>query len=112
MFRSILRQEIAYFDHPSNTTGTLCARLATEASDVQGATGAVGLILQNLSSLGLGILISFAFSWQMTLVVLAFLPIIVIGGKIQSRLTTRLKANAAKSVEEAEKVIPLCIDID
>lgn len=36
IFRTLLRQEVAYFDHPDNNTGALCTRLATEASDVQG----------------------------------------------------------------------------
>lgn len=36
IFRTLLRQEVAYFDRPENNTGALCTRLATEASDVQG----------------------------------------------------------------------------
>ena len=35
-FQSLLRQEVAYFDRPDNSTGALCTRLSTEASDVQG----------------------------------------------------------------------------
>ncbi|CAF5021578.1 unnamed protein product, partial [Rotaria sp. Silwood1] len=38
-FRAILRQEIAYFDQEKHSTGALCARLATEASAVQNASG-------------------------------------------------------------------------
>jgi hypothetical protein len=36
IFRTLLQQEVAYFDQPDNSTGALCTRLATEASDVQG----------------------------------------------------------------------------
>lgn len=32
----MLKQEIAWFDDKSNGTGTLCARLSTDASAVQG----------------------------------------------------------------------------
>ncbi|CAF1218843.1 unnamed protein product [Rotaria sp. Silwood1] len=36
IFRSLLRQEVAYFDKSENSTGALCTRLSTEASAVQG----------------------------------------------------------------------------
>lgn len=36
VFRTLLKQEVGYFDHPENNTGALCTRLATEASAVQG----------------------------------------------------------------------------
>lgn len=32
----MLKQEIAWFDDKSNGTGTLCARLSTDAAAVQG----------------------------------------------------------------------------
>ncbi|RDD35897.1 Multidrug resistance protein 1, partial [Trichoplax sp. H2] len=38
-FRAILKQEIGWFDEQSHTTGALCNRLATDASEVKGATG-------------------------------------------------------------------------
>ncbi|CAF3831918.1 unnamed protein product [Rotaria sp. Silwood1] len=36
IFRLLLRQEVAYFDKPENSTGALCTRLSTETSAVQG----------------------------------------------------------------------------
>ena len=35
-FNAILRQEIAWFDRQENSTGSLCARLASDAANVQG----------------------------------------------------------------------------
>ncbi|CAF5109540.1 unnamed protein product [Rotaria magnacalcarata] len=104
-FHSILRQEIAYFDDPNNNTGALCTRLATEASAVQGATGVrIGLTLQNLAALGTGIIISFVFSWQLTLLILGFVPFMVIGGFLQSRLMTGFASKDKKAFENAGKV--------
>jgi len=52
-FSSILRQDIAYFDDHRNSTGALCTRLASDASRVQGCTGArLGIIFKNFCSLG------------------------------------------------------------
>ncbi len=52
-FGAIMRQEIGYFDEADNNSGVLCARLASDASKVQGCTGGkLGLVMKNLASLG------------------------------------------------------------
>lgn len=38
-FRALLRMEIGYFDKEENSTGAVCAKLAEDASLVQGITG-------------------------------------------------------------------------
>jgi ATP-binding cassette subfamily B (MDR/TAP) protein 1 len=35
-FKSMLSQDISWFDEPKNNVGTLCTRLAVEAAAVQG----------------------------------------------------------------------------
>ncbi|CAF4236476.1 unnamed protein product, partial [Rotaria sordida] len=81
IFRTLLQQEVAYFDQPENNTGALCTRLATEASDVQGATGVrIGTMLQNISNLGVGIILAFIYGWSLTLIMLAFVPFMIIAG--------------------------------
>jgi ATP-binding cassette subfamily B (MDR/TAP) protein 1 len=96
---------MAYFDNPKNNTGALCTRLATEASAVQGATGIrIGTSLQNLASLGTGIIISFIFSWQLTLLVLAFVPFMVAGGYLQTYLMTGFASKDKETFEDAGKV--------
>jgi len=104
-FHAILRQEIAYFDNPKNNTGALCTRLTTEASAVQGATGIrIGTMLQNFASLGAGILLSFIFSWQLTLLILAFVPLLVAGAILQTRLMTGFASKDKQTLEDAGKV--------
>ncbi len=104
IFRTLLRQEVAYYDKPENNTGALCTRLATEASDVQGvgiiysstnlicfiqATGVrIGVMLQNISNLGVGIIIAFVYGWSLTLLVLAFVPFMIVAGFLQTYLLT------------------------
>ncbi|CAF4300319.1 unnamed protein product, partial [Rotaria magnacalcarata] len=54
-FQAILRQDMTFFDREENITGALCARLATEASAVQCATGVrFGLIFQHLFAMVAG----------------------------------------------------------
>ena len=38
VFSTMLRQEIAWFDHPDNSTGALCSRLSADASSVHGVS--------------------------------------------------------------------------
>jgi ABC-type multidrug transport system fused ATPase/permease subunit len=105
VFRALLRQEIAYFDDPKNNTGALCTLLATETSAVQGATGVrIGMLLKNITSLGGGIIISFVFTWQLTLLVLAFVPLIAASGFLQSRMTASSISNDRQSLENTGKV--------
>ncbi|CAF4809511.1 unnamed protein product [Rotaria sp. Silwood2] len=104
-FRAILRQEIAYFDQEKHSTGVLCTRLATEASAVQAASGVrFGLILQHIFGMIVGILLGFLYSWQLTLLVLVFLPFILFGGILQIRLTAEFTRKDKQILEDGGKV--------
>ncbi|CAH8580600.1 unnamed protein product [Schistosoma rodhaini] len=86
VFEAMLRQEIAWFDEPENQAGALTAKLATEATKMAMISGAqMGFIVEALALIIMSLVIAFIYSWQLTLVVLAFYPIIVIGGFLQMR---------------------------
>ncbi|CAF0836926.1 unnamed protein product [Adineta ricciae] len=105
IFRALLRQEVAYFDQTENSTGALCTRLATEASDVQGATGIrIGTMLQNISNLGVGIILAFVYGWSLTLIMLAFVPFMIIAGFLQTYLMTGFANKDKKALETAGKI--------
>ena len=76
-FKAILRQDEEYFDDPMHTTSVLCGRLSSDASLVQGMTGAkMGLIFKNFSSLGiLYPNLSFCYSLYVLLAILILLYI-------------------------------------
>lgn len=38
LFEAMVRQEVAWFDDKSNSSGSLCARLSGDASSVQGVS--------------------------------------------------------------------------
>jgi ABC-type bacteriocin/lantibiotic exporter with double-glycine peptidase domain len=104
-FRSILHQDVAYFNEVKHSTGALCTRLATDTTAVQTASGVrFGLIIEYVVSVGIGIIIGFVFSWQLTLLVMAFLPILIGGGYFQIRLTAMFERKDKKVLEDAGKV--------
>lgn len=110
-FKAILYQEISFFDDNQNATGALTTRLATDASMVQGASGVrLGTMIMNVSNLGTGLIIAFIYGWQLTLLILAFLPLLIIGGFLQIRIMAGVAGQNKQALEEAGKTATEAIE--
>lgn len=81
LFRSLLRQELSFFDHNQNSTGSLTNLLSSEVTNMTGLSGAVlGSIFTMLSTLIGGIVLSNVLAWKLALVCCATIPIILFCG--------------------------------
>ena len=105
VFKSMLRQDMEFFDNKFNTTGALTTRLANDAAQVQGATGArLGVLFQVAFSLLFSVGIAFGYSWSLTLIVLGFIPILMVAGGLQVKAITGFTQKNKKDLEEAGKL--------
>ncbi|CAG5040900.1 unnamed protein product [Parnassius apollo] len=104
-FRSMLKQDIGWFDNPVNGVGALCSRLAADAAAVQGATGTrIGALMQASATIIIGILLSMYFTWKMTLVSLVSVPMVIAAVVLEGRVlsagitTVREASNRANTI--------------
>ncbi|XP_070786932.1 bile salt export pump-like isoform X2 [Enoplosus armatus] len=104
-FHAMLGQEIGWFDDHRNSPGALTTRLATDASQVQGATGSqIGMIVNSLTNIGVAIIMSFCFSWKLTLLILGFLPFIALSGGFQAKMLTGFAKQDKQAMEAAGRI--------
>jgi ATP-binding cassette subfamily B (MDR/TAP) protein 1 len=104
-FRSILRQDIGFFDDPKNSTGILTTKLATDATLVQGlTTQRVSILVQNCATLIAGLVIAFVAGWKLSLVVLSCMPLVAISGKVQMSFLKGFSADSKGAYEKAGEV--------
>ncbi|XP_075988822.1 multidrug resistance protein homolog 49-like [Anticarsia gemmatalis] len=104
-FRNFLRQEQGWFDAPQNSVGALCARLATDCANVQGATGTrLGAMLQGASTMLLGVGLACAYSWKMTLVSLLSVPVVMGGIYLEGWVNRRAESKERAALELASRI--------
>uniref|UniRef100_A0A3Q4I5R2 Bile salt export pump n=1 Tax=Neolamprologus brichardi TaxID=32507 RepID=A0A3Q4I5R2_NEOBR len=104
-FQAMLGQEVGWFDDHRNSPGALTTRLATDASQVQGATGSqIGMIVNSLANIGVALIISFYFSWKLSLLVLCFLPFIALSSGFQASMLTGFAKQDKEAMEAAGQI--------
>ena len=97
-FSSVLAQGVAFLDSPRRSPTLLAARLGSEATKLRLALGArLGEKLSSLSTLFVGVGVAFSASWQLTLLVLALGPAVVLAADAENTVTYGAEAEAAKA---------------
>ena len=77
-FRTILRQDVAFFDKDENTAGALTSFLSTETTHVAGLSGVtLGTLLMVTTTLISACTLSLAVGWKLSLVCIATIPVLI-----------------------------------
>ncbi|KAF9221679.1 P-loop containing nucleoside triphosphate hydrolase protein [Gyrodon lividus] len=100
-FRSILKQDIEYFDRDENSTGALTANLSENPQKINGLAGVtLGTIVQAISTLVGGSAIGLAYAYKPALVGMACIPFLISTGYIRLRVVA-LKDQQNKGAHES-----------
>ncbi|MCA9543371.1 MAG: ATP-binding cassette domain-containing protein [Myxococcales bacterium] len=103
LYARLVAQEIAFFD--THRTGELTNRLAADCTVVQNAATVNVSMLLRYAATSLGALVILAVtSWRLTLVMLALVPVAVLGGLFYGRLVRRLSRQAQDALARATEV--------
>eukprot|EP00644_Phytophthora_capsici_P007535 jgi/Phyca11/546556/estExt2_Genewise1Plus.C_PHYCAscaffold_210421 len=110
-YGAMLRQEVGWFDLPENSPGALVSRLTSDSAVLH------SMASENLSRAVVGVAttviilaLSFLYSWQMTLVMTAIVPLLVgcnfmriknMRGQVNAKTTNNADAAAGSLLSEA-----------
>ncbi|XP_065254518.1 ATP-dependent translocase ABCB1-like [Emys orbicularis] len=104
-FKALLQQEIGWYDDHKNAIAVLLTRLATDASQVKGATGSrLGLFTKTASTLLTAIIIAFVYDWRLTLFILACIPFVIAASAIRLSSAAGQASKDQKALEEAGRI--------
>ncbi|KAF9330717.1 Multidrug resistance protein 1, partial [Podila minutissima] len=104
-YRAILSQEMAFFDRPENSTGALTSRLATDAQQMFDMVSQTILtIISAISTIAIGLGFAFAATWEMTLIILAAVPVIGVGQYLEIAALSGFGEKTRKAYERSGQV--------
>uniref|UniRef100_A0A914ZBL4 ABC transmembrane type-1 domain-containing protein n=1 Tax=Panagrolaimus superbus TaxID=310955 RepID=A0A914ZBL4_9BILA len=99
-FKSIMRQDISWFD--KNNSGTLTTKLFDNLERVKEGTGdKMGLLIQFLAQFFGGFIIAFSYDWKLTLIMMSLSPLLVCCGLFMAKLMASSAAKEAKQYAAA-----------
>ncbi|KFO26063.1 Multidrug resistance protein 2, partial [Fukomys damarensis] len=104
-FISYFMQDVAWFDDKENNTGALTTTLATDIAQIQGATSSrVGVLTQNATNMGLSVIISLTYGWEMTLLILIIAPVLALTGMTETAAVTGFAKKDKQELKRAGKI--------
>lgn len=111
MFKTLLRQEMGFFDMENNSLGSLTTLLSSESGLMKGLTGdLLGVGINVLSAVVCSLIIAFIASWRLTLVILVILPGVVLGGYFEMQASAGFDTGARKEFDSANAIAAEAVD--
>ncbi|KAF2133556.1 leptomycin B resistance protein pmd1 [Dothidotthia symphoricarpi CBS 119687] len=86
-FRTILKQDIAWFSKPGHSHHALMAKINMDSGSISGLSGVIlGTILSITTSVVGGIILAHIVAWRIAIVLLAAVPVMVLAGFLRLRI--------------------------
>ncbi|KAI1777743.1 P-loop containing nucleoside triphosphate hydrolase protein [Hypoxylon cercidicola] len=101
-FRTMLRQDVAFFDKDENTAGALTSFLSTETTHVAGLSGVtLGTLLMVTTTLVSAMVVALAFGWKLALVCIATVPVLLACGFFRFYMLAHFQRRSRRSYEQS-----------
>ena len=99
-FRTMLRQDISWFDREENSAGALTSFLSTETTHLAGMSGVtLGTLLVVTTTLVAAIVVAISIGWKLGLVCTATIPILLACGYLRFYMLAKFQDRAKKAYE-------------
>ena len=101
-FRSMLRQDITFFDREENNTGALTSFLSTETKHLSGISGVtLGTIIMTSTTLGAAIIVALSLGWKLALVCISVVPVLLSCGFLRFYMLARFQQRSKVAYESS-----------
>ncbi|KAI1393924.1 P-loop containing nucleoside triphosphate hydrolase protein [Hypoxylon trugodes] len=101
-FRTMLRQDVAFFDKDENTAGALTSFLSTETTHVAGLSGVtLGTLLMVTTTLISAMVVALAFGWKLALVCIATVPVLLACGFFRFYMLAHFQRRSRRAYEQS-----------
>ena len=101
-FRTMLRQDISFFDKEENSAGALTSFLSTESTHTAGMSGTtLGTILTVVTTLVAALVVAISIGWKLALVCTATIPVVLACGFLRFWILARFQARSKKAYEHS-----------
>ncbi|KAA3455984.1 ABC transporter B family member 15-like [Gossypium australe] len=105
MLSKILTFEVGWFDQDENSSGTVCSRLAKDASVVRSLVGdRMSLLMQTISGVTLACVMGLFLSWRLSLVMIVLQPLIIFSLYSRMVLLKSMSKKAIKAQQDSSKL--------
>ncbi|KAH6789705.1 P-glycoprotein 11 [Perilla frutescens var. frutescens] len=104
-FEKMVNMEIGWFDMDENSSGVISARLSSDAAMIRALVGdALAQLVQEVSSVVIGMVIAFEACWQLALMVIAMLPLFGLNTYVQMKFSQVTIMDAKLMYEKTSQV--------
>ncbi|KAH8547854.1 P-loop containing nucleoside triphosphate hydrolase protein [Umbelopsis sp. PMI_123] len=105
LFRSLLKQEVGFYDEDEHSMGALTSRLAVDAANVnEMVTKVWGDVTQVIVTAITGLTIAFVYGWLLTFIILTMAPFILGAASYESRIHRGFESKTKKAYEQSGEV--------
>lgn len=106
LFRSMLRQDITWFEDDNNSLGALTSNLSTDVKYVRLVTGqSIASLIETISALTVGMTIALTASWEIFLVMFAMVPLLGFAEAMQWVAISGSETNIKNSLSNCSNIL-------